>query len=392
MKTLLCSDVGQSHDASRIADVTNRMASFSGAFTPSTTLSAVLAQYQNVPYSTVATFLSSMVRGSAVSDSEAAALFGLAPGAVHVPVGLVNQLSMYVNRELIADAVLPVVPVGKKSDKIWAVPVETLQNIPKTEIVGGRARPNEVPYDVNATTQYNCVDYGLVDFIDNQTLDNADAPINPQLLSMQIIKSFIDLSREQRVANVVFNAANYGANATALTGSDRWDQPSSDPIEQLLAWKESVFSNANTLVIGGQVWPKLRTNPNVQKYIFGRASTAGGPTPTQVTLELFAQALELERVVVGRAKYNSARSPSFTSSYLWGKSAALLRIEQNPNPRATSTFGYTYRFGQKSYLVQTIVDNLLGQMGGQYLKMTHSDDEVVIGGGTTGYFADTVIS
>ena len=41
-------------------------------------------------------------------------------------------------------------------------------------------------------------------------------------------------------------------------------------------------------------------------------------------------------------------------SYLWGKSAALLRVEPNRTPRMTQTFGYTYRFGGMSYRNEVI--------------------------------------
>lgn len=154
-----------------------------------------------------------------------------------------------------------------------------------------------------------------------------------------------------------------------------------------------MFSTPNTLVLGGQVWPKLRTNPSVLKYILGRAGAADiGAVPLTVQLELMAALLELDRVVVGRAKYVTSQEAGSTSSYIWGKSAALIRVEQNPNPKMTQTFGYTFRFGSKQYRNEVIPDRMPGTQGGEYLKLTHSDDEVVVGGATTGYFWDTVVS
>lgn len=320
-------------------------------------------------------------------------LMGLAPGDVHIPTGLPNMFAMYANRDMIADLVLPVVSVNALSDKIWATPVTTLQTIANAQIAGSRARPNEIPYSVNSTLSYSCVNYGLIDFIDAQTVANADSPLEPMVLSATVIKSFLDLAREYRVAAVVFNSANYGSNTEIVTGASRWDQSSSDPIAAILAQKETVFSTPNTFVMGGQVWPKLRTNPRVLQYILSRAGTSDiGAVPMQMQLDAFAALIEVERVVIGRAKYVTSQEAGSTTGYIWGKSAALLRVEQNPNPKMTSTFGYTYRFGQKQYRNEVIPDRMPGSMGGEYLKLTHSDDEVVVGGANTGYFWDTVIS
>ena len=163
--------------------------------------------------------------------------------------------------------------------------------------------------------------------------------------------------------------------------------------EKLLTYKEQVFSPPNVLVLGGQVWPKLRTNPAVKGYIQSRASTAAGPVPLNVELSLVAELLGLERVVVGRAKYNSAQEgATAVSSYIWGKSAALIRVEPNPDPLMTETFGYTYRFGGKAYRNEVIPDRLGGAMGGQYIKLSTFEDDVVIGGANTGYLLTTVIS
>jgi hypothetical protein len=273
-----------------------------------------------------------------------------------------------------------------------------LKSTAHTSIAGSRARPNEVAYSVSASQQYTCEPYGLIDFIDANTIANADSPLDPRVLSSLVIKSFLDLARESRVASAAFNASNYGTNTEALAGADRWDQPSSDPVAALLAAKETMFSTPNTLVLGGQVWPKLRTNPNVLKYILGRAKVSNlGDVPAQMQMQFLAEILEVDRVIVGRAKVLSNQEGGTASlGYLWGKSAALLRVEPNPNPRMTQTFGYTYRFGGMSYRNEVIPDRMPGTAGGEYVKLTTMDDEFVLGSAEaanpTGYLFTTVIS
>jgi hypothetical protein len=283
--------------------------------------------------------------------------------------------------------------VPKKSDKIWEMPVATLQQVSNAQLTSSRSRPNDVgAYTVDANLSYSCRDYGLVDFVDNQTLANADAPLNPRLISATVVKSFLDLSREVRVAAKAFDSAYYGSNHATLTGTSRWDTSTSDPVAAILAAKEQVFATPNVFVMGGEVWPKLRTQSKVLQYAMSRAGTQLGPTPTQMDLAFFAALIGVDRVIVGRAKVINGQEPSSSPSYIWGKSAALLRVEPNPNPRMTQTWGYTFRMGSTAYRNEVIVDRLPGVQGGEYLKLTHSDDEVPIGQGTTGYLFETVIS
>lgn len=321
-------------------------------------------------------------------------LMGVSPSDVHIPTIDQNIFVLYQNRECVADAVMPIVNATRLSNYIEQMPVSTMQQVANTRIASSRARPNQITYSVNNTLQYSCVPVGLLDYLPAELLANADSTaLRTTSLYMAILKQFMDLAREYNVAAEVFGSGNYGANTQALSGADRWDTSSSDPIEQLLVAKEQVFSTPNVLIMGGQVWPKFRSNPAVQKFILSRAGTSSGAVPLNVELQLVAELLGLERVVIGRAKYNSAQEGATpVSAYIWGKSCALLRVEPNPDPLMTETFGYTYRFGGKAYRNEVIPDRLGGGMGGQYIKLSTFEDDVVIGGANTGYLYTTVIS
>jgi hypothetical protein len=100
-------------------------------------------------------------------------------------------------------------------------------------------------------------------------------------------------------------------------------------------------------------------------------------------------------VYVGKTIINLPRegaTPSYTR--LWGKSCALIAVQQTPNTRATQTFGYTFRFtgGQPEMAVQSWFDQAPGTRGGTWIKVTHSDAEVVVGGANAGYLLTTVVS
>jgi hypothetical protein len=256
--------------------------------------------------------------------------------------------------------------------------------------VSVRGRPNEVAYTLSQKS-FSVLDYALMDFVSADEEANADAPLEPRLISGKIVDNYLQLMREIRVAAVVFGAANYGANTAALAGTDRWDNAASDPITKLLTAIEAALVRPNVLVVGAQAWTSFQTNAAVLKYLTGRPMAGGVGTPIITDPDFIARALGLDKIVIGRAKYvTSNEGATVTSDYVWGKSAALIRVEPAPNARETSAFGYTFRFGQK--IAQAIPDLITGVRGGVYMKVSHSDDERPIGGGNTGYLYTTVIS
>jgi hypothetical protein len=66
---------------------------------------------------------------------------GLGVGSVHIDRALTNVAVQYQNNEYIADAVMPVVRVSKKSDKYFKFKPETMFNIAAVDVVGAESMP-----------------------------------------------------------------------------------------------------------------------------------------------------------------------------------------------------------------------------------------------------------
>ena len=88
------------------------------------------------------------------SPSTRTHLMGLSPASVHIDVGLENMFAMYANRDCIADFVMPVVAVPKKSDKIWSMPVATLQELSNAQLAGSRSPSTSKPWPSSCNTNY----------------------------------------------------------------------------------------------------------------------------------------------------------------------------------------------------------------------------------------------
>lgn len=320
---------------------------------------------------------------------------GLGAGSVYTDVPVSNLLVAYSNRDLIADRVMPVVRAARRSGKYRKLKPETHFQIPDALLGSQEAMPNRAAYALDSDGTFAVKDYALLDFISHDEEAGADAPIEPRLIAEKAIMGFLSLAREKRCADLVFAAGQYGSNTEALAGGDRWDNSASDPVAKLLTRLRTPLVRPDTMVIGEEAWDAFRTHAAVTKYITSRNAADGINTPLMVDEPTVARAFRLRQVLVGTPIYNTARegaTPSY--SRIWGKSCALIKVQETPSPRETATFGYTFRFtgGMPPFAVQAIAEQLRGVRGGTWLKISHSDDEVVVGGDKVGYLLTTVVS
>ncbi len=316
---------------------------------------------------------------------------GLGVGSVHIDRALTNVAVQYQNNEFIADSVMPVIRVAKKSDKYFKFKPETMFNVAAVDVVGAESMPGRPAAGLDTPGTFSCTDRALMDFISTDEELNADAPLQPRIDVTEILTNYLGLAREVRTAAIAFGSGNYGSNTAALSGADRWDTSTSDPVSKIFAAIRAPLVKPNTMVIGWEAYDALRTNPAILQFVLSRASSQGGATPLMVDEATIAAMFRLNRVIVGEAKYNaSAEGAAASYSYVWGKSCALIRVEPSPSPRRTQTFGYTMRFGAME--TSTFYEGKPGRAGGTYVKVAHSDADEIVGGEYTGYLYTTVVS
>ena len=317
------------------------------------------------------------------------------PADVHIDSALSNIAVAYRPNtgRFIADRVMPVLPVSRRSDKYFRYASSAFLDLSRANIAGQMGRPAQVSWNMS-TTPFAVADYGLMDFVPADVESNADAPLRPLMDATEILTERLVMAREYRVATVVSTAGNYGANTQDLAGAMQWDNPASDPVKAIETAKTTPVVEPNYLVIGYQAWNALRRHPAIERYIMSRASTSLGATPLTVTPELFAQAFELEGVLIGKAKYNTGNPGATVSmSYLWGTIAALIKIETAPAMQRTEAFGYTFRYapnGASPFETRKWFDYSIGVRGGTWVKVTHSDTEEVVAGENCGYLFTNV--
>lgn len=299
----------------------------------------------------------------------------------------------YQNKELIADQVLPRTPVGERSFK-WDLHTKSdMFTIPNTR-VGRKGVPDEVEFTAAEQTS-SVEDYGLDDVVPVDDVESARSKpgLDPLGRAVEGVSELLMLAREKRVADLVFNTSTYptGSKVT-LAAADQWSNFSnaaSDPVEDILAAREAMLMAPNTLVLGSQVLYQLRRHPKVIAAVYptgGNAATGG-----VATVDMLRELFEVDRILVGRAFINTAK-PGQTASYsrIWGKHAALLRINPLANVRGNDiSFGMTAEYGTR--IAGTMPEPKVGLRGATRVRVGESLKELITAA-DCGYLFDQAVA
>ncbi len=276
----------------------------------------------------------------------------------------------YKNKAMIADAVLPRIPVGKRDFKYLVYPKGESFTIPNTR-VGRRGAVNQISFSAGEATA-SVEDFGLEDPIPLDDINNAPDGYDPKGHSAEYLMDLIELDREKRTADLVFNAATYGAsNKMALTGTDLFSDPLSDPIAIIMDALDSMVMRANVLTIGRSGFSALARHPKIVKAVLGNSGDSGIATRLQI-----AQLFELEDVLVGESWVNTAKKGQDVQlDRVWGGHLSLMYRNKLANTQKGITFGFTAEHGTRVGMERENGD--IGLRGGIDVRVGESVKELI---------------
>jgi len=268
---------------------------------------------------------------------------------VHVDQVLTNISVAYMQSQsvYVFPQVAPIIPVSKQSDKyvIWDkgdwFRDEAQLRDDNTESVGSGYRLSRDSYFADVWAFHR--DVG------SQIRANADAGIDLETGAVQFVTQRLLLRAEKQWSTDFFTTGIWGTDATPATTWD--DYTASDPIEDIETAKETILSGtgleANTMVMGYQVWRKLRNHPDIVDRF---KLVSGGQNITTAQL---AATFEIPRIFVAKAIINTgavlnASSGTNTMGFLFGKNCWIGHVAPNPGPMIPSamyTFAWDYVSG-----------------------------------------------
>lgn len=249
----------------------------------------------------------------------------------------------YRNTKLIADSVLPRIPVGKKEFKYVEYPLADSFTVPDA-LYPKKGRPTMVDFGGSEVTSMT-VDYGLEDMISNDDIDNAPEGSNLEGKGVEYVTDLLALVREVRTAAMLFNAANYAsANTLALAGTAKFsDYVNSDPLAVLVEALSTPIMRPNTMTIGRLAWTKLSMHPKVVKAANGNSGDSGIATKLRI-----AELLELDDIFVGEGWLNTAKKgQAAVMQRVWGNDISLTYLNPLADTQRGVTYGFTAQYGKK---------------------------------------------
>ena len=159
--------------------------------------------------------------------------------------------------------------------------------------------------------------------------------------AIDMVMDVIDLGLEFECANMARDPGNYGAgNKLALTGTDRWSDPASDPKGDMDAAKEAIRRKIgrypNTLELGPSAKTALCNHPTIKEQFKYTSKDS-------ITVEMLAAYFEMDRVVVGKAVYlPETAGDDDTATDVWGDDAILAYVPTAGDNFRVPSYGYTY--------------------------------------------------
>jgi len=246
-----------------------------------------------------------------------------------------------------AGEIFPLCPVEKQSDNYAVYDTgdllrdEAKERAPSTESAGGN-------YDIDTSPMYACRNYAFHKDVDDDTADNADQPIDSYKDAMQYCIQKLLIKRERIfIANFV-KASVWTTNMTGVASGPstnqftRWSASGSTPVADVDEWCNIIEGLTgewpNVLAIAPDVLSALKTNDD----IVGRIKyTQKGIITTDILAELF----DLEKVVVLRGVYNTAKKGAATSVSRMTSGQAILTYAA-PRP-STENYSGGYIFAWK---------------------------------------------
>jgi len=256
---------------------------------------------------------------------------------VHVnrPLTNISVAFMQNPNNFVWDKVFPIVPVDKKSDVYFTYPLgQWYADDAQKRRAGTESAGSGYPM---STDSYTCDRYDFHKDIDDDTRNNADAPIDLDRDATE----FVTQTLMQRLENQwVTNFFTTSVWDTDLTPSNLWsDYTLSDPLTDIDTGKETILKNtgfeANTLVLGYKVYRQLMRHPDFRDQI-------KYTSPENINAGLLAKILDIERVIIAKSvKRTSIEGETSAFDFIHGKHALLCHVAPKPGILVPSA-GYSF--------------------------------------------------
>lgn len=295
---------------------------------------------------------------------------------------LTNVSNGYVPTGYIAEQVLPAIYVAQTTGKLGKYTNNHLRIV--NTVHQGKGPYRQLESVTVSSDTYSIDDHGLFDIVTENDIRNYEQPFDAERDTSMALTTALALGKEYALASTLQNASVI-TNGTTLSGNaqyDNLDHADSTPLQDKLDADASIEAatgmQPNVAIMSPKVYRAMRFNAQLMKYLGFTEMRPNG-----LTTDELARALDLERILVGRAMYNAAKEgQSDDMQYVWGKDLIYARIEQpglmqktlgfevrktGTQPRQVYRFNPTMPVNSRGVIVSDNYDQLILNAAAAYL-------------------------
>lgn len=318
---------------------------------------------------------------------------------VHVDMALSNVSTAILQspNAFIADKVFPRVPVRHLSNKYFTYPRGFFNRTEAQERAPG-TKAAEKEYSI-LTDTYSCKEYSIQQKIPDKVRDNTDPAIDLDRDAATLVTHDLLIQRDVKWAATYFGANIWTSGdvtgVPATPGTDevlQWDATNATPVSDIDTAILTVQSNTgirpNTVVMGRQVFDKVKRSAEFIDLISGGATTSN---PALYNEALMARVLGVDRVLIFDSIQNTAKEgQTDTNSFIGGKKCLVCYAAPNPG-LMVPTAGYTFSWTRNAGLDITIDTYRDDGISSDWVRGT-TDYDMKLVAAELGYFFNDIVA
>ncbi len=275
----------------------------------------------------------------------------------------------------IGTQVMPLLPVPESTSNYPVMPKEVMLKMQDTRrAMRGKYPRSDFEWEEGF---YSTAENGWEEAVDDRERKLYASTFDAEAMASKRATSIILRSQEKRIADIVFNGTNFTANSI----THEWDDPTNAvPLTDVATGKLSIRSASgmlpNVLIIAYSTFLNLKACDQIidlLKYTFP------GIDINQMSLQQLAQVLDVPRVMVGGAVYDSAKKGQTTVvADLWDKEYAMLTRISNTSQLTEPCIGRTFLWTEESgggHIVESYRDETVR---GDVVRVRHDTSEALI--------------
>lgn len=257
-----------------------------------------------------------------------------------VDVLLTKTAVDFLNKEskFVADLILPTLTVQQETGIYFKYEQADLRHEDDSRAPGAKSK--ETTYDLTQVPYGPLPSRALKNKVTDELGRQMGQTLAEKNATVRTIQKLL-IAKERRLASQMADTAVITQNTT-LSGTSQWsDYTNSDPVANIFTARSAVNSGCmnepNTLLLGYEVWQKLRNHPDLVNRINGLKEA--------LSIEQMKSIFEVDNIIVANTQYNTTRQGAAKSmSQIWGKHAWLLYINPGaPQEIDSITLGHTLR-------------------------------------------------